>query len=395
MKPLEGVTVIDLSHAVAGPTCTYQLALLGADVIKIERPTTGDVLRNYSEHAGSLGMSAPFMTINAGKRSVVLDLKTAEGVDTLKQLVAGADVLIENFRPGVTASLGIGFESLREHNPDLIFCSISGFGQSGELSQWAAYDHIVQAMSGLMSVNGHPDDEPVKLGVPIADTFTGFLAGFAILAALLQKMNGQRGGQYIDVSMLDATLNLLNQDIVTYLMTGDAPRRRGNQGFRLVPTSDTFPTATDYIAIGANEQKQYERLCEAIGAPHLATDHRFATHAARTANASALRHEIIEVFKDIPASKIEASLSALQIPVSIVRSVPQIVDHPHVQSRGLLEKTTAPGVDGPVMVVGAGYRFLTDGPMVTGSVPGLGEHTDAVLSGLEVSRPDPLPDSAR
>src|SRR6202008_2751636 len=219
MTGLKGIRVLDFSHALAGPLCTYHLALLGADVIKVERPEVGDDLRHYTEHAGAKDMSAPFVAANAGKRSITLDLKTPEGQEAVRRLALSADVVIENFRPGVPDKLGIGYAALKAINPKLIYCSLTGFGGTGELKEWAAYDHIIQAMSGIMWLNGEPTQGPLKVGLPFADTFSGYVAAFSIMTALFQhQRTGQ--GQFIDVGMLDATLMLLSQGVATYGMSG-------------------------------------------------------------------------------------------------------------------------------------------------------------------------------
>lgn len=369
---------MDLSHAVSGPTCTFQLAMLGAEVIKVERPGSGDPLRNYSEHAGDRGMASPFLTINAGKKSVVLDLGSPEGKETLRTLANEVDILIENFRPGVAARLGIDWDSLSAANPRLIYCAISGFGQEGPFRDRPAYDHIVQAMSGLMSVNGHPSDDPVMLGVPIADTFSGFMAVIAILSAVIQvRATGE--GQRIDVSMLDSALTLLNQSVATYGLSGREPVRRGNQGFRLVPTADLFPTATLPIALGANDQGQFERLCAAIGASHLLDDKRFATFTARQQNAGALRDALISVLAKWDALELETSLATAAVPAGAVRGIAHILSEEHVRSRGLLQEAGVGASEDRVTLVGPGWRTTAEGPSIVGAVPSLGQHTAEVL----------------
>ena len=387
MRPLEGIRVVDLSHALAGPFCTYHLGLLGADVVKVERPVVGDDMRHYTEHAGLDLMSAPFIATNAGKRSITLDLKHARGRDVLDRLLRAADVVVENFRPGVAARMGLGWEQLREVNPRLVYCSISGFGQTGELRDWTAYDHIVQAMSGIMSVNGEPDGEPLKMGGPGIDIFAGFAGAYSILAALMQRERGGKDapGQYIDLAMLDAAMVLMTPTIVTYMLSGIPPRRTGNRGFRLVVTSDTYETRDGYISIGANHQHQFEKLCEVLGVPELVHDPRFGDHQARIKNAHELRELLVAIFKERSAVELEPRLAAEQVPVSRVRTVPEIVAHPHMAERGIFLETEVPGRDEPTRVVGSGFRFEHDGPEAPGAVPRLGEHTDAVLCELGYS----------
>ncbi len=387
MKPLEGIRIVDLSHALAGPFCTYHLGLLGADVVKVERPVSGDDMRHYTEHAGLDLMSAPFIATNAGKRSITLDLKHPSGRAVLDRLIRSADVVVENFRPGAAARMGLGWEAVRKLKPQLVYCSISGFGQTGELRDWTAYDHIVQAMSGIMSVNGEPDGEPLKMGGPGIDIFAGFAGAYAILAALMQRERSgpEAQGQYIDLAMLDAAMVLMTPTIVTYLLSGVPPRRTGNRGFRLVVTSDTYETRDGYISIGANHQHQFEKLCEVLGVPELAKDPRFLDHKLRIQNAEPLREILVALFRERSGAELEPKLAALQVPVSRVRTVPEIVSHPHLAERGIFPETVVPGLEEPAKVVGAGFIFEHDGPEPPGSVPSLGEHTDTILRELGYS----------
>jgi CoA:oxalate CoA-transferase len=384
VRPLEGVRVVDLTHALSGPFCTYHLGLLGAEVVKVERPVAGDDMRHYTEHAGLELMSAPFIATNAGKRSVTLDLRSVAGREVLGRLVARADVLVENFRPGVASRMGVGWEAMRAVNPRLVYCSISGFGQTGELRDWTAYDHIVQAMSGIMSVNGEPDGEPLKMGGPGIDIFAGFAGAYAILAALMQRERGgpDAPGQYVDLGMLDAAMVLMTPTIVTYLLSGVPPRRTGNRGFRLVVTSDTYETRDGHLSIGANHQAQFEKLCRVLGVPDLASDPRFLDHRGRLEHAEALRALLVELFRTRSADELERALAAEQVPVSRVRTVPEIAAHPHLADRGIFVEAPVPGLEQPARVVGAGFRFAHGGPTSPGPVPALGEHTDEVLAEL-------------
>jgi crotonobetainyl-CoA:carnitine CoA-transferase CaiB-like acyl-CoA transferase len=381
MTGLKGIRVLDFSHALAGPLCTYHLALLGADVIKVERPEVGDDLRHYTEHAGAKDMSAPFVAANAGKRSITLDLKTPLGQEAVRRLALSADVVIENFRPGVPDKLGIGYEALKAINPKLVYCSLTGFGGTGELKEWAAYDHIIQAMSGIMWLNGEPTQGPLKVGLPFADTFSGYVAAFSIMAALFQRERGGEG-QFIDISMLDATLMLLSQGIATYQMSGAAPIRTGNRGYRLVATADTYPTRDGYLSIGANHQHQFVAMCEALGWTDILQDPRFATHRERSANNDALRSILEQHFAQLNADDLEQKLAAAKVPVSKVRSIPEILQHPHVRQRGMFVETTVPGMDQPVQLTGSGFRFGPDLPARTSQVPGIGQHTAEILREL-------------
>lgn len=376
MKPLAGITVLDFSHALAGPLCTFHLALLGADVIKVEKPGLGDDLRLYTEHSGPPGLSAPFVAANAGKRSIALDLKSPLGQQAVRRLAERADVIIENFRPDVAKKLGIDWDSARALNADAIYCSLTGFGRTGMLRDWTAYDHIVQAMSGIMWLNGEPDQGPLKVGLPFADTFSGYVAAFAIMTALFQRARtGQ--GQFIDIGMLDATLVLLAQGIATYGMSGTTPIRTGNRGYRLIATADTYATRDGHISIGANHQHQYEALCRGLGRADLASDPRFADHAARSKNNDELRRIFEAEFAQRAAGELETLLAAAGVPVAKVRNIPEIVEHPHVKERDLFVDVAVPGLPGHLKLAGLGFRFDQDHPHA--AVPTVGQHTQEIL----------------
>jgi crotonobetainyl-CoA:carnitine CoA-transferase CaiB-like acyl-CoA transferase len=378
MKPLEGIRVLDLSHALSGPTCTNMLALLGAEVIKVERPELGDDFRHYTEHAGLPGMSIPFAAANAGKKSITLDLKNPAAIEVIRTLAASSDMLVENFRPGVAAKLGLDWESLKQVRPGLVYASISGFGQTGTLRDWTAYDHIVQAMSGIMWMNGDPDGEPMKVGFPIIDTFTGYMAVIGLLAALRRR--DQTGeGEFVDVAMLDSAFNLMGGAIPTYFYTGEVRGRTGNRGYRLVATSETYRTADGYVAIGANHQHQIEALCDVLHCRWLLEDARFANHASRVANHAALRDELTAIFREHNGEEIEPRLAARQVPVSFVRNLGQVLNHPHFKERDIFLDVELPGADEPLRVVGPGFQ-LASGPLEAGAVPRLGEHTDEILA---------------
>lgn len=381
MKPLQGITVLDLSHAVAGPHCTHQLRLLGADIIKIERPGPGDDLRHYTEHAGAPNMSAPFVALNAGKRSVTLDMKSKRAREVIAALTARADVVVENFRPDVAKKLGVDYESLRAINPKLIYCSISGFGGSGPLRDRPAYDHIVQAMSGLMSLNGEANQGPLKVGIPLADCFSGYLAAYSVLAAIIQRGNTGEG-QQIDVSMLDSLLVLMNPAVVTYGMSGQPPRRTGNDGFRLVATAGVYRTADGHIAIGANHPPQVRGLLRELELEHLLEDPRFVDHKARVQNGAQLRELLEAAFLTRSAEALETRLAEAHVPAAMVRDLPTALSHPHLQGRGVLHEIEVPGLDRTTYAVGAGFVFTghEGSSNEIARVPQIGEQTDDVLS---------------
>jgi crotonobetainyl-CoA:carnitine CoA-transferase CaiB-like acyl-CoA transferase len=380
MKPLHGLKIVDFSHMLSGPTCTAMFALLGADVVKIERPVSGDGFRNYTEHAGPPGLSLPFCAANAGKKSITLDFTKPEAREIVRRLVADADIVVENFRPGVPAKLGVDWDSLREINPRLVYCSITGFGHSGVLQNWGALDQVVQAMSGLMWMNGEPEDGPVKVGFPVLDTFTGYMSVIAILAALRRRdMTGK--GEFIDVAMLDCALKMMGGPVATHLYTGELPKRTGNRGYRVTATADLYKTADGYVSLGANLQVQFEKFCRAMGRPEMITDPRFVDGAARAANNAALRDCLTEMLRDREAAEVEALLAEAEVPVAMVRNLAEITSHPQFDDRSLFAEARMPGREEPITLLGAGFE-LEGEKLDVGPIPTLGEHTDAVLATL-------------
>ncbi|MFC7703794.1 CaiB/BaiF CoA transferase family protein [Plastorhodobacter daqingensis] len=387
-QPLAGVRIADFSHVIAGPLATYFLCLLGAEVIKVE-PETGDVLRNYTQRRDLRGMAEPFIGANAGKKSVVLDLKTPFGKEAARRLVASADIMVENFRPGVIDRLGLGYESLRKDNPSLIFCSISGYGQTGPMRDYPAIDQIIQSVSGLMGLSGEADSGPMRIGFPIVDTYSALLAAFAIQAAYLQReRDPQRRGQHIDMSMLDASLVMMASVVNPMFISDTEPRRTGNRGFSLAPTADTFATRDLPITIGAVQQNQYERLCTAIGRPELLVDPRFADAEARMANDAALQAELAQTFRTRGGLEWEELLSKAGVPAGAVRPVRDVLDLPQLQDRGLKLSVEVPNKAVPrATILNAGFRFAHDGPGTASPPPQLGEHTQEVLADLGLAMP--------
>jgi crotonobetainyl-CoA:carnitine CoA-transferase CaiB-like acyl-CoA transferase len=380
MKPLEGLKILDLSHMLSGPTCTGMLALLGAEVVKVERPGTGDGFRNYTEHAGPPGLSLPFCAANAGKQSITLDFSRPEGLEVVARLARWADVAVENFRPGVPKKLALDWEHLREINPRLVYCSITGFGHTGVLRNWGALDQVVQAMSGLLWMNGEPEDGPVKVGFPVLDTFTGYMSVIAILAAL-RRRDATGRGEFIDVAMLDCALKLMGGPVASYFYTGELPKRTGNRGYRAVATADLYATADGYVMLGANLQVQFEKFCRAMGRPELITDPRFLDHNARAANNAALRDALAEMLRDRKAAEVEALLADAEVPATMVRNLAEITSHPHFQDRALFLNARMPGRDDPITLLGTGFEMQGE-PLGLGSIPLLGEHTESVLANL-------------
>jgi len=381
---LKGIRVLDLTNVLAGPFGAYQLALLGADVIKVEAPGTGDLARQLGADAALNGdlMGASFLAQNAGKRSVTINLKSNAGKDVFLRLVKSADVVIENFRPGVMARLELGYDALRRAKPGLVYCAISGFGQDGPLKDNPAYDQIVQGMSGVMSVTGDAATAPLRVGYPVADTIGGLTAAFAIAAALVRR--GRTGeGEFIDVSMLEATLVTMGWQVSNWLIAGVRPQPLGNENMTAAP-SGLFTTGDGPLNIAANQQQQFEALVGLIGRPELAADPRFAEREARKRNRFALKAEIEKALAAKSASAWSALFNAQGVPAGEVLDIPAVLAHPQVVSRGLVKTfDAASGASKrPVAVVRSGFRLRSGDPAPAVPPPRLGADTEDILASL-------------
>ena len=377
---LDGVRVLDLTNVLAGPFCAYQLAQLGADVIKVEVPGSGDLARRLGADPGlnADGMGASFLAQNAGKRSLTLNLKAAAGKAVFLRLAATADVLVENFRPGVMRRLGLDYETLRQAKPDLIYCAISGFGQDGPLAVNPAYDQIIQGYAGVMSVTGDAGSAPLRAGFPVCDTIGGLTAAFAIAAALHRRTVAGVGA-FIDVSMLEATLVTMGWQVSNYLSAGRAPTPMGNDNMTASP-SGTFRTGGGPLNIAANKQEQFEALCRVVGRPDLVADPRFADREDRKRNRAALTAELEAALADADADAWEARLNAAEVPAGQVLTVPEVLAHPQVATRGLVHRfPDAAGAGREAAVVRAGFRLADGDPQPATPPPALGAHTDAIL----------------
>jgi formyl-CoA transferase len=384
---LEGIRVLDLSNVLAGPFCGYQLALLGADVIKVESPEGGDLARQLGADAAlnASGMGASFLAQNADKRSVVIDLKSEGGRQDFLKLVRDADVVLENFRPGVMKRLGLDHEALKVVKPDLVYCAISGFGQDGPLSRAPAYDQIIQGLSGVMSVTGGPDTAPLRVGYPVCDTFGGLMAAFAICAALLRRVRSGEGA-FLDVSMLDSALVGMGWIVSNLLVAGQKPVPMGNDNFTASP-SGTFATGHGLLNIAANKQEQFEALCDVIGASLLKTDARFAAREDRKRNRDALRAELEGHLLHADAATWEDQLNAAGVPAGRVLEVSQALQQEQVARRGLIADVALDMPDRPSLKL-TSSAFLVDGERCAPrrAPPFLGEHTGEVLQALKVGR---------
>jgi CoA:oxalate CoA-transferase len=380
---LGGIRVLDLTNVLAGPFGAYQLALLGAEVIKVEEPGAGDLARQLGADPAlnKALMGASFLAQNAGKRSITVNLKSEAGKDVFRRLVATADVVIENFRPGVMERLGFGYEALAKLKPGLVYCAISGFGQDGPLKDNPAYDQIVQGLAGVMSVTGDEKSAPLRVGYPVADTIGGLTAAFAIAAALVRR--GRTGeGECIDVSMLEATLVTMGWQVSNWLIAGLRPQPLGNENMTAAP-SGLFATGDGPLNIAANQQQQFETLVRLIGRSELATDPRFAEREDRKRNRLALKGEIETALVAKSAQEWAALFNAQGVPAGEVLEIPEVLAHPQVARRGLVKRfPDAPGIDRPVAVVRSGFRLASGDPVPATPPPALGADTAEVLASL-------------
>ena len=386
---LDGIRVLDLTNVLAGPFCGYQLALVGAEVIKVEVPEGGDLARQLGAdpELNRRFMGASFLAQNAGKKSLTLNLKHPEGKALFRRLVATADVVLENFRPGVMDRLGLGWKALSELRPELIYCAISGFGQDGPLRDNPAYDQIIQGLSGVMSITGDPGSAPLRVGYPVCDTIGGITAAFAIAAALAGRARSGKG-QFIDVSMLESTLVTLGWAVSNLLIAGRAPEPMGNDNMSASP-SGTFRTGQGLLNIAANKQEQYETLCRVVGRPDLAIDWRFADREARKRNRAILSAELEQALASDSALNWEHRLNAVGVPAGRVLSVAEVLAHPQVRERGLLRRfAPSAGVERDITVVRSGFRLSGGDPGVATPPPQLGEHTEAILTELGLGPED-------
>ncbi|WP_404995189.1 CaiB/BaiF CoA transferase family protein [Cupriavidus pauculus] len=381
-KPLRNIRVLDLTNVLAGPFCCHQLAHMGAEVIKVETPGTGDLARQLGADAelNRKLMGVSFLAQNPGKRSITINLKHARGKEVFRKLVASADVVVENFRPGVMTRLGLGFDTLKTVNPRLIYCAISGFGQDGPLSDLPAYDQIIQGMSGVMSITGDAQNAPLRVGYPVSDTIGGMTAAFAIAASLADTQRTE--GYFLDVSMLEATMATMGWVVSNYLISGKQPVPMGNENMTASP-SGTFRTGDGPLNIAANKQEQFEAVCRVVGRPDLAADPRFAERQARLANRAALTAELEAELASKPATEWWQLLNDAGVPAGPVMQVPDVLAHPQVSERGMIgEFTDVPGVGRDIRLVRTGFKVNGTAPSVDSPPPQLGQHTDDILGEL-------------
>ena len=378
--PLKGLTVFDLTRVLAGPTCVQMLADLGADVIKIEKPGSGDDTRGFAPpFMPGTKESAYFVGVNRNKRSVTLDIATPEGQALARQLVAQCDILAENFKVGTLARYGLGYEQLHSDFPGLIYCSITGFGQTGPYAPRPGYDGLVQAMGGVMSLTGEPDGLPMKVGIPVADLFAGLYGCIGVLAALRHKeATGQ--GQQIDIGMLDTHVAWLANQGMNYLATGENPARLGNDHPNIVPYQ-VFPTADGYIVLSIGNDPTFARFCQNVGLEALLSDERFATNAARVTNRKLVTETLTPVMQQNGTDWWVKKFEALKIGCGPINTLEKVFADPQVQARGVLVQMPHAASPDGVKVIANPVRLSETPADYRLPPPVLGEHTDEVLGG--------------
>ena len=377
MQPLNGIRVLDLSRVLAGPYCTMVLGDLGADVIKIESPE-GDETRGWGPPFMG-GESAYYLCINRNKRAMVVDFKTEEGREIIRGLVKQSDVLVENFRPGTLARFSLDFESVSVFNPTLIYCSITGFGQTGPLRDKPGYDFMIQAMGGLMSFTGEPDGEPMKVGVAVTDLFAGQNAVIATLAALQARTQTGRG-QHLDISLFDSQLGMLANVASNYLISGNLPKRYGNAHANIVPYQ-SFQASDGWFVVTVGNDKQFEKLCEVVKNSELAHDPRFGSNSERVKNRDGLNSILRPTFLTRPAREWLAMLETAGIPCGPINTLDKVFAEPQVEARDMLIHIQHSEI-GDLRLVGSPLKFSETPVEYKLPPPRLGEDTEEVLKEL-------------
>ncbi len=378
MKPLDDLFVVDLSRILSGPVCTMILADMGAEVVKIEPPPGGDDSRQWGPPFIG-GISTYFLSVNRNKKSVGLNLKTAEGCKILWSLIERADIFIENFRPGVLDKLGFGYDAVSKANPRAVYCSISGFGHTGPYRDRPGYDVIAQGESGMMDLTGYPDGPPAKLGASLADVVAGLYAVQGILLALLARHRTGKG-QFVDVSLLDGMVSTLTYQALIYLSTGRSPKRMGTRHPSIVPY-ECFHAKDGYINIGVTNQKQWENFCRILGFQDLAADPRFATMKARLENYDQLRPMIDGVLSRMTRAEITTKMDEAGIPAGPINTVGEILEDPQLQAREMVVELTHPEY-GPLRVLGIPIKLSASPGVVENAPPRFGEHSRRILAVL-------------
>ncbi len=378
--PLSGITVIDLTRVLAGPYCTMVLQDLGARVIKVERPGRGDDSREigpFLEGADGARESAYFLSLNRGKQSIALDLKDEADRAVFERLVAGSDVLVENFRPGTMEKLGYGWESLHERHPGLVYAAASGFGHSGPESARPAYDMVVQAMGGIMSLTGTPGGPPTRVGSSIGDITAGLFAAIGVCAALFERSTTGLGRK-VDVAMLDSQVAILENAIARYQATGEVPGPLGSRHPSITPF-EAFETRDGHLVVAAGNDALFSRLCETLGRPELAADPAFASNALRTENHEPLKRALESTLREQPSAHWLGLLETAEIPCGPIQDVAQVLDHPQVRARNMV--VSVPGPDGRRLEIAGNPVKLSgvEDPRSRDAAPRLDEHREALV----------------
>jgi crotonobetainyl-CoA:carnitine CoA-transferase CaiB-like acyl-CoA transferase len=377
-RPFSGVRILDFTQVLAGPYASYQLALLGADVIKIERRGGEDMRRTpLSREWADRNMAPSFIAVNGNKKSLTLDLQKPAAREIVMKLAAKADVIMENFRAGVMDRLGLGYAALSEINPKLIYCAISGFGQTGPASNEAGYDGKIQAMSGVMAITGHEEMGPTRAGFAVCDVLSGATGAFAISSALFQRTHTGKG-QFLDVSMLEASLAFLTTQVADYTVAGHRQLQAGNQAISRKVTANLFRAKDSYLLLAVNDEKQYRNLMTALGRPDVFEDPRFKDWFLRKENEAALRSIIESALAAEDSKTWERRLNDAGAPCASIWKVEEIIDHPQITERNVMQTVDSPY--GPLRLMGSGFQMAHGGGKLDTLAPEPGADTDAVLA---------------
>ncbi len=389
-SPLNGIKVLDLTRVLAGPYATMLLGDLGAEIIKIEQPGTGDESRNFGPFKN--GFSLYFMSVNRGKRSVTLNLKTERGRAIFKQLLNQTDILVENFRPGTMEKLGLSYDTLKSEYPSLIYAACSGFGQTGPYAQQGAYDMIIQGMGGIISITGEPGGPPVRVGTSISDITAALFTTIGILSALHHR-NQTGKGQFVDVAMLDSLVAVLENAVVRYFATGEAPKPLGARHPAITPF-EAFASADGHVIIALGNDTLWAKFCEHVGRQALISDKRFRTNADRTENHDQLFPILSEIMSQRTTDDWIDALGRIGVPCGPINAMDKVVTHPQVQAREMITRVVHQ-ITGEVEVPGVPIKLSETPGSVDAPAPSLGEHTTEVLTGLLGMSPDEVEQLSR
>ncbi|MGH7073353.1 MAG: CaiB/BaiF CoA transferase family protein [Stellaceae bacterium] len=383
--PLQAIRIFDMSRILAGPSCTQLLGDLGADIIKVERPGIGDDTRKWGppflkDAEGHDRESSYFLSANRAKRSLTLDFTTPEGRDIALRLIAQSDVLLENYKVGTLAKYGLGYDALHARFPRLVYCSLTGFGQTGPYAPRAGYDFLAQAMGGIMSLQGEPEGEPMKGAVAMADLMAGMYSAVAILAALHHR-DRTGAGQSIDVALLDTQIAWLGNQAQAYLISGEVPPRLGNAHLSIVPYQ-VFATADGHIVLAVGNDGQFRKFCRFAGVPHWADDPRFATNRARVENRTVLVPMLAEILRQQPSAHWTEGLEREGVPASPINRLDEVFADPHVKAREMVVKMDHPAAPAPIDLIANPIKYSATPIAYRDPPPLIGQHTDAILREL-------------